>query len=61
MNANGQYAIYFANKDIGKGTDFPTSYKIEENGGASLVMTDIYDSRTTQQCEGRVTRMLNKG
>ena len=47
MNANGQYGIYFANKDIGKGTDFPTSYKIEENGGASLVMTDIYDSRTT--------------
>ena len=46
MNKHGMYGIYIANEDIGKGTDFPTSCLIEENGGASLTMTDVYDSRT---------------
>ena len=46
---------------LGVGTDFPTDHVIDAKGGVFLLVTEIFNTRTMDQCEGRVTRMLHKG
>lgn len=59
--AGSTYGIYIVNEEIGRGTDFPTSFDIEKNGGIFLIIADVFGSRATEQIKGRVGRMQNKG
>jgi len=59
--ANGLYGVFLIDEKLGRGTDFPTSYEIEANGGIFEITDKVYSSKTEEQIIARVARLKNKG